>query len=64
MIQAARNGGSIAPELLTQLKRLSQSGQVSLYEQCQVSHALWQHDAWQVQCNVASTHDCLVASAD
>lgn len=59
MIQDARNGGSIAPELLTQLRRLSQSGQVTFYEQCQVSHAHWQQEAWQVQCNVANTHDCL-----
>lgn len=59
MIQAARNGGSIAPELLAQLQRLSRSGQVTFYEQCQVSQASWQGESWQVQCNIPTVHDCL-----
>ena len=59
MIQKARNGGSIAPELLTQLRRLSRSGQVTFYENCQVSGATWQGEAWQVECNQSAVHDCL-----
>ena len=59
MIQEARNGGSIAPELLTQLRRLSRSGHVTFYEHCQVSRATWREESWQVQCNLSAAHDCL-----
>lgn len=59
MIQEAHNGGSIAPELLTQLRRLSRSGHVTFYEHCQVSRATWREESWQVQCNLAAAHDCL-----
>ena len=59
MIQDARNGGSIAPELLLRLRRLSRSGQVMFYENCQVEHATWRNEAWQVQCNLSAAHDCL-----
>ncbi|MGB7415286.1 MAG: FAD/NAD(P)-binding protein [Thermosynechococcaceae cyanobacterium] len=59
MIQAARNGGSMTPELLHRLRRYSRSGQVTFYERCQVSNATWRGEAWQVQCNLPTVHDCL-----
>ena len=59
MIQEARNGGSIAPELLSQLRRLSRSGQVAFYENCQVSRATWQGETWQVECRQSDVHECL-----
>ncbi|MGF1602936.1 MAG: FAD/NAD(P)-binding protein [Thermosynechococcaceae cyanobacterium] len=59
MIQEARNGGSITPESLTRLQRYSRSGQVTFYENCQVSSATWRSAAWHVQCSLSAVHDCL-----
>lgn len=59
MVQQARNGGSLTPEMMTQLKRLSRIDQVKLYEQCQVQEAHWRGDAWQVCCDNHTVHDCI-----
>ncbi|MFM7423638.1 MAG: SidA/IucD/PvdA family monooxygenase [Elainella sp.] len=59
MIQQARNGGSMTPTLLTQLRRLQRDGQVTFYEQCQVAEAKWSGASWQVCCNNAAVHNCL-----
>ncbi len=58
MIQQARNGGSFTPETLTRLRKFSADGRVFLYEQCQVTRAVWQGERWQVQCNNRAVHDC------
>ncbi|MEL7512876.1 MAG: FAD-dependent oxidoreductase, partial [Cyanobacteria bacterium J06554_3] len=58
MIQQARNGGSFTPETLTRLRKFSAEGRVFLYEQCQVTRAVWQGERWQVQCNNHAVHDC------
>ncbi|MEL6470527.1 MAG: FAD/NAD(P)-binding protein [Cyanobacteria bacterium J06623_4] len=58
MIQQARNGGSFTPETLTRLRKFSREDRVFLYEQCQVTRAVWQEDHWQVQCDNRSVHDC------
>ncbi|MEO0648446.1 MAG: FAD-dependent oxidoreductase, partial [Cyanobacteria bacterium J06650_10] len=58
MIQQARNGGSFTPETLTRLRKFSREGRVFLYEQCQVTRAVWQEDHWQVQCDNSTVHDC------
>ncbi|PZO15528.1 MAG: FAD-dependent oxidoreductase [Leptolyngbya foveolarum] len=58
MIQQARDGGSLTPEALTRLRKLSRESRVSLYEQCQVTKAVWQGDHWQVQCDNLASHDC------
>ncbi|MFQ3617570.1 MAG: FAD-dependent oxidoreductase, partial [Cyanobacteriota bacterium] len=48
MIQQARNGGSMTPAILTQLRRLAREGHLEFFEQCQVSKATWvQHEASQ-----------------
>ncbi|MCM1983214.1 FAD/NAD(P)-binding protein [Lyngbya confervoides] len=58
-ILAARNGGSLTPEVLTQLRRLQRRGQVTLYEQCQVQQARWQAPHWQIHCQTQGQHVCL-----
>ena len=50
MIQDARNGGSMTPEVLLKLRRLSRDAQLTLIEECEVSEALWQEENWQVTC--------------
>lgn len=59
MIKAARNGGSLTPAVLTQLRRRKRDGKVSFYEQCEVQSAAWQEDAWNVTCNQPGVHHCI-----
>jgi len=59
MVQQARNGGSLTPEMMTQLRRLERQGQLTVYEHCQVAHAEWKGEAWKVCCDNHSVHDCL-----
>ncbi len=58
MIQQARDGGSFTPEAFTKLRKLSREGRIILYEQCEVTNAVWQKTHWQVQCNNMAVHDC------
>jgi len=58
MIQEARDGGSFTPETLTKLRKLSREDRVVLYEQCEVTSAVWQKTHWQVRCNNTAVHDC------
>ncbi len=55
-IQQARNGGSITPEMMLQLRKASREGKVRIDECCQVSEAHWQNDLWQVCCHDGSKH--------
>ncbi|MEO1350791.1 MAG: FAD/NAD(P)-binding protein [Cyanobacteria bacterium J06635_15] len=59
MIQQARDGGSLTPDLLTRLRRLSRENKVTLYGQCQVDQATWKGNAWQVHCHNPTAHACL-----
>lgn len=59
MIQQARNGGSMTPAILTQLRRLQREGRVQFYEQCQVSRAEWTGQGWQVCCTNPAVHACI-----
>jgi len=58
MIQQARDGGSFTPEALTKMRRLSREGRLFLYENCEVTSAVWREGRWQVKCNKFSQHDC------
>jgi hypothetical protein len=59
MIQAARNGGSMTPAILTQLRRLARDGKITFYEHCQVAQAEWQEDDWKICCDNRSVHECI-----
>jgi hypothetical protein len=61
MIQQARDGGSMTPAMLTQLRRLKRDGRVTVYEHCQVSEAKWCGDRWQVCCDNSAVHECIHA---
>ncbi len=60
MIQQARNGGSMTPAMLTQLRRLQREGRIRFYEQCQVSQARWKDDHWQVCCDHGALRECIL----
>jgi lysine/ornithine N-monooxygenase len=57
MIQAARNGGSLTPAILSQLRRLERVGKLSFYEQCEVHSAEWKEDAWKITCTRTNIYD-------
>lgn len=58
-IQQARNGGSMTPAMLTQLRRWERDGKITLYEKCQISQAHWRGDCWQVCCDNSTVHECI-----
>jgi FAD-NAD(P)-binding len=59
MIQSARNGGSMTPSVLLQLRKLEREGKVIFYEQCGLSQANWNENSWQVHCDNSVVHDCI-----
>lgn len=50
MVQSARDGGSLTPELMTQLRQAQRSGTLQIRENCQVRQIQWQGSEWQVGC--------------
>ncbi|MGL5871972.1 MAG: FAD/NAD(P)-binding protein [Xenococcaceae cyanobacterium] len=56
MIQQARNGGSMTPAIMLQLRKASHQGKVILNENCEVTEAKWQDNSWQTDCQDASKH--------
>jgi cation diffusion facilitator CzcD-associated flavoprotein CzcO len=50
-IQQARNGGSMTPEIMTQLRRLSHSKKLTFHAQCEVVGVQWENNRWTVDCN-------------
>lgn len=59
MIQGARNGGSLTPAVMTQLRQRERDGQLSFYEQCEVESATWTGEQWQVTCTHPEAHHCI-----
>jgi hypothetical protein len=59
MVQQARNGGSLTPAVMTQLRKLERQGHITFYEHCQVAAAQWKGDAWKVCCDTHAVHDCM-----
>ncbi len=59
MIQQARNGGSMTPMVLSQLRRLEREGKIEFYEQCGVSQAEWSNNSWQIHCDNSAVHECI-----
>ncbi|GAB4232606.1 MAG: FAD/NAD(P)-binding protein [Stanieria sp.] len=55
-IQQARNGGSMTPDMMLQLRKASHEGKISINECCQVRDARWQDNLWQVRCLDGSKH--------
>ncbi|NJL99604.1 MAG: lysine N(6)-hydroxylase/L-ornithine N(5)-oxygenase family protein [Synechococcaceae cyanobacterium SM2_3_2] len=49
-IQSARDGGSLTPEVLTQIRSLAHQGSLVLQESCQIVGAVWQMNRWQIRC--------------
>lgn len=58
MIQQARNGGSMTPDMMAHLRQLQQTGKLTLHQRCQVVRAEWQGDRWQVRCQDGAVLQC------
>ena len=56
LIQQARNGGSMTPDIMLQLNQAANEGKLKIDECCQVSDAQWQDNLWQVRCHDGSKH--------
>ncbi|MEL7083428.1 MAG: FAD/NAD(P)-binding protein [Cyanobacteria bacterium J06597_1] len=63
MMQEARNGGSLTPEVLTRLRRHSHEHKLEFYERCEVKRARWEGTAWNVECNLPEHHSCIAHQA-
>ncbi len=50
LIQKARGGGSMTPEVGYQLRRVQRQGDLQIAEQCQVTRLQWLADHWEVHC--------------
>lgn len=58
LIQQARNGGSLTPAMMSQLRQHSRNGQLRFDENCQVVKAQWLDNCWHVKCSSGEEHKC------
>ncbi|PSB26528.1 FAD/NAD(P)-binding protein [Chlorogloea sp. CCALA 695] len=58
LIQQARDGGSMTPAMMTQLRRLMRNNQLNIYQQCQIVKAMWQANSWRVYCHDGTEYEC------
>ena len=58
-ISQARNGGSMTPSVMSQVRRLEREGKIEFYEQCGVSQAEWSDEGWQIHCDNSAIHECI-----
>lgn len=55
LIQQARDGGSMTPAVMTQLRRYQHQDELSIFEECQVVSAEFVGDRWQLKCDDGMT---------
>jgi cation diffusion facilitator CzcD-associated flavoprotein CzcO len=58
IVMEARNGGSLTPAVMTQLRRLKAEGKIQLIENCQVQQALWDGNSWNIKCSDGEVLKC------
>ncbi len=51
MVLTARDGGSMTPSVMTQLRREHHSGKLEFHPECEVSQAIWNGAKWQIICS-------------
>jgi hypothetical protein len=50
IVLAARDGGSMTPSMMIQLRRESHSGKLEFHPECEVAKAIWHGNNWQIIC--------------
>lgn len=48
LVLTARNGGSMTPAILTQLRRHQREGKLIFYDNCQVEGVKWREEGWEI----------------
>ncbi len=51
IVKHARNGGSLTPAIMSQLRQAEQAGKLFFSENCEVQQATWQDNHWLVTCH-------------
>ncbi|BBC22306.1 FAD/NAD(P)-binding protein [Pseudanabaena sp. ABRG5-3] len=50
MVLTARDGGSMTPSVMTQLRREHHQGRLEFHPECEVAQAQWHSSYWQIAC--------------
>lgn len=50
ILESARDGGSLTPEIADRLQRARRQGAIEIEEGCEIVRADWQGDHWQIAC--------------
>ncbi|MFZ4730611.1 MAG: FAD/NAD(P)-binding protein [Pseudanabaena sp.] len=50
IVLSARDGGSMTPSVMTQLRREHHSGKLEFHPECEVAEAIWNGTNWQIIC--------------
>ncbi len=50
IVKNARNGGSLTPAIMSQLRQKEKAGKIFFSENCEVQQAIWQNHHWLVTC--------------
>jgi cation diffusion facilitator CzcD-associated flavoprotein CzcO len=51
LVKNARNGGSLTPAIMSQLRQAEKLGKLDFLENCEVQQAIWQQEHWLVTCH-------------
>jgi cation diffusion facilitator CzcD-associated flavoprotein CzcO len=51
MVKNARNGGSLTPMIMSELRQAEKLGKLNFLENCEVQQATWQQDHWSITCH-------------
>jgi cation diffusion facilitator CzcD-associated flavoprotein CzcO len=51
IVKNARNGGSLTPAIMNQLRQAEKAGKLCFSENCEVQQAIWQNNHWLVTCH-------------
>jgi len=57
LIQQARNGGSMTPKMMLQLRRAAKEGKIELLENCEIVKATWQDGQWVINCSTGEVDE-------
>ncbi|MBW4621229.1 MAG: lysine N(6)-hydroxylase/L-ornithine N(5)-oxygenase family protein [Cyanosarcina radialis HA8281-LM2] len=58
LIQLARNGGSMTPAMMSQLRRYQKDDRLQIDDRCQIVKAKWLDHRWQVYCDRGQEYEC------
>jgi FAD-NAD(P)-binding len=50
LVKNARNGGSLTPAIMHQLRPAAKLGKLNFLENCEVQQAIWQQEQWSLTC--------------